>query len=112
MVLALTAAVVVVVLGAALVLSSRLRARSRVRATAESAGAALPVGAEAAIWSILEAVPDPRNHLALTRDLTGEVRIAGTPLDPAWRAANPTVDPWAAAVAWDDADERLSTTAA
>ena len=46
----------------------------------------LPVGAEAAIWSILEAVPDPRNHLALTRDLTGEVRIAGTPLDPEVRA--------------------------
>jgi hypothetical protein len=106
MVLALTAAIVVVVLGAALVLSSRIRARSRARATAESAGA------EAATWSILEAVPDPRNHLALTRDLTGEVRITGTPLDPAWRAANPTVDPWAAAVAWDDADERLSSTAA
>jgi len=29
-------------------------------------------------------VPDPRNHLALTRDLTGEVRITGTSLD-AWR---------------------------
>ena len=47
----------------------------------------VPGGAEAAIWSILEAVPDPRNHLALTRDLTGEVRITGTPLDPAYRAA-------------------------
>jgi hypothetical protein len=44
----------------------------------------LPAGADAAIWSIVEAVPDPRNHLALTRDLTGEVRITGTPLD-AWR---------------------------
>ncbi|HEY6531724.1 MAG TPA: hypothetical protein VIY72_05435 [Acidimicrobiales bacterium] len=112
MVLALTAAVVVVILGAALVLSARIRARSRAQPVTDSAGAPLPAGAEAAIWSILEAVPDPRNHLALTRDLTGEVRIAGTPLDPAWRAANPTVDPWAAAVAWDDADERLSTTAA
>lgn len=36
----------------------------------------LPKGAEAALWSIIEATPDPRNHLALTRDLTGEVRIA------------------------------------
>jgi hypothetical protein len=81
MVLALTAAVVVVILGAALVLSARIRARSRARIVTDSAGAPLPAGAEAAIWSILEAVPDPRNHLALTRDLTGEVRIAGTLLD-------------------------------
>jgi hypothetical protein len=44
--------------------------------------ARLPAGADAALWSIVEAVPDPRNHLALTRDLTGEVRIAGTPLQP------------------------------
>ena len=45
----------------------------------------LPVGADAALWSIVEAVPDPRNHLALTRDLTGEVRITGTILDPAFQ---------------------------
>jgi hypothetical protein len=36
---------------------------------------ALPTGADAALWSIVEAVPDPRNHLALTRDLSGEVHI-------------------------------------
>ncbi len=41
----------------------------------------LPAGAETALLSIVEALPDPRNSLALTRDLTGEVRIAGTPLD-------------------------------
>ena len=41
----------------------------------------LPAGADTALWSIVEAVPDPRNHLALTRDLTGEVRITGTLLD-------------------------------
>lgn len=35
----------------------------------------LPQGAEAALWSILEAAPDPRNHLILARDLSGEVRI-------------------------------------
>jgi len=39
------------------------------------------------LWSIVEVVPDPRNHLALTRDLTGEVRISGTILDPAVRAS-------------------------
>jgi hypothetical protein len=38
----------------------------------------LPQGADAALWSIIEAVPDPRNHLALTRDLSGEVRITDT----------------------------------
>jgi hypothetical protein len=37
--------------------------------------AQLPQGAEAALWSIIEPLPDPRNHLALTRDLSGEVRI-------------------------------------
>lgn len=55
--------------------------------------ARLPVGADAALWSIVEAVPDPRNHLALTRDLTGEVRIAGTLLDPEFRATTVTPPP-------------------
>jgi hypothetical protein len=40
-----------------------------------SATLKLPKGAEAALWSIVEPLPDPRNHLALTRDLSGEVRI-------------------------------------
>jgi hypothetical protein len=35
----------------------------------------LPLGAEAALWSIVEVVPHPRNHLALTRDMSGEVRL-------------------------------------
>jgi hypothetical protein len=83
MVLVLATAVLAVVIAVALVLT--IRASRRPTPTA-SRSARLPVGAEAAIWSILEAVPDPRNHLALTRDLTGEVRIAGTMLDPAVRA--------------------------
>jgi hypothetical protein len=45
----------------------------------------LPKGAEAALWSIIEPLPDPRNHLALTRDLSGEVRI--TDFDRAAAAA-------------------------
>ena len=53
----------------------------------------LPMGAEAAIWAIVEVVPDPRNHLALTRDLTGEVRVTGTPLDPALRTADHAARP-------------------
>ena len=40
-----------------------------------SAEPRLPQGAEAALWSITEAVPDPRNHLAFARDLSGEVRV-------------------------------------
>lgn len=36
---------------------------------------ALPKGAQAALASILEVVPDPRNTIALTRDPTAEVRI-------------------------------------
>jgi len=111
MVLALTATVVAVILLVAIVVSLRSRSRSRSRVE-ESASVPLPVGAEAAIWSILEAVPDPRNHLALTRDLTGEVRITGTPLDPAWRAANPGVDPWTALSEHDDVREHRPLTAA
>ncbi len=84
MVLVLAAAALAVVLAAALVLTIRAERRHD---GADPRAAKLPTGAEAAIWSILEVVPDPRNHLALTRDLTGEVRIAGTALDPAWRAA-------------------------
>jgi len=52
------------------------------RRARDARSARLPAGADAALWSIVEAVPDPRNHLALTRDLTGEVRITGTPLEP------------------------------
>jgi len=93
MVLVIAATLLAVVLGLALFLSIRSDRRA---AAADEAAAPLPVGAEAAIWSILEAVPDPRNHLALTRDLTGEVRITGTPLDPAFRAAAERNgdDPW------------------
>lgn len=43
--------------------------------------AKLPSGADAALWSIVEAVPDPRNHLALTRDLSGEVHITTSDRD-------------------------------
>lgn len=34
----------------------------------------LPVGADAALWSITEVIPDPRNHLAI-KDPTSELRL-------------------------------------
>jgi hypothetical protein len=67
----------------------------------------LPQGAEAALWAIVEVIPDPRNHLALTRDPTCEIRLtpaqladaiatAPTPTSaasaPAVVAAAPSVD--------------------
>jgi hypothetical protein len=72
MVLVIAALVLAVFLVLALVASRR---SERTTSTVERPSASLPVGADAALWSIVEAVPDPRNHLALTRDLTGEVRI-------------------------------------
>ena len=42
----------------------------------QPSGENLPLGAEAAIWSILETIPDPRNHLALSRDPTAEVTLS------------------------------------
>jgi hypothetical protein len=78
MVLVLGAVLLAVGLVVAIVINGR---RVEAESAREAAGK-LPSGADAALWSIVEAVPDPRNHLALTRDLTGEVRIAGTLLDP------------------------------
>jgi hypothetical protein len=70
--------------------------------------AALPKGAEAALESILAAIPDPRNTVALVRDPTAEVRL--TPAErqaaeaaarrpqPAFEPTPPTTppeSPWA-----------------
>jgi hypothetical protein len=49
----------------------------------------LPAGAEAALWSIVEVIPDPRNHLALTRDPTAEVRLTRSSIDAAAALAGP-----------------------
>ena len=49
----------------------------------------LPAGAEAALWSIVEVIPDPRNHLALTRDPTAEVRLTRSAIDTALALASP-----------------------
>ena len=57
---------------------------------AESSPAKLPAGAEAALWSIVEVIPDPRNHLALTKDPTAEVRLTRAAIDEAMaRAVTP-----------------------
>ncbi|MGZ4683493.1 MAG: hypothetical protein ACXWBN_17560 [Acidimicrobiales bacterium] len=47
----------------------------------------LPQGAEAALWAIVEVIPDPRNHLALTRDPTCEVRLTPAQLAEALATA-------------------------
>jgi hypothetical protein len=49
----------------------------------------LPLGAEAALWSIVEVIPDPRNHLALTRDPTCEVRLSAAQIEAAVAAPVP-----------------------
>ena len=54
---------------------------ARLDAPAAAPAPKLPSGADAALWSIVEAVPDPRNHLALTRDLSGEVHITTSDRD-------------------------------
>lgn len=87
MVLVTAALLLAVLLVIALLANRRSGEFSATRTTSRSADVRLPVGADAALWSIVEVVPDPRNHLALTRDLTGEVRISGTVLDPAIRAS-------------------------
>jgi hypothetical protein len=49
----------------------------------------LPLGAEAALWSIVEVIPDPRNHLALTRDPTCEIRLSAAQIEAAVAAPVP-----------------------
>jgi len=66
-----------------------------------SEGNRLPQGAEAALWSIVEVIPDPRNHLALTRDPTCEIRLsvaqieaaAAAPVPAAVASPSPELDP-------------------
>lgn len=89
-------------MGLAIVVAAALVAAAivvavRVRADVKQREAKMPHGADAALWSIVEAMPDPRNHLALTRDLTGEVRITETDRSLmevlAQRAAKPAPQP-------------------
>ena len=63
-------------------------------------GERLPKGAEAALWSIVEVIPDPRNHLALTRDPTAEVRLSAAQIEAA--AAAPVPAAAASHAAGDD----------
>jgi hypothetical protein len=48
---------------------------------------AMPHGAEAALWSITEVLPDPRNHLAI-KDPTSELRLTDDERREAAEAAN------------------------
>ncbi len=56
----------------------------------QAEGERLPQGAEAALWSIVEVIPDPRNHLALTRDPTCEIRLSAAQIEAAAVAPVPT----------------------
>ena len=87
MVLVIAAVLLALILIVAIIAVRRTEAAERTTATRVPRDQKLPAGADAALWSIVEVVPDPRNHLALTRDLTGEVRISGTLLDPEFRAS-------------------------
>jgi hypothetical protein len=49
----------------------------------------LPQGAEAALWSIVEVIPDPRNHLVLTRDPTTEICLSAAQIEAAAAAPVP-----------------------
>lgn len=69
----------------------------------------LPIGAEAAIWSILEVIPDPRNHLALTRDPTAEIRLSPAAISEAMAMA--TVEPPEPIATGSDPSPVLATTA-
>lgn len=59
------------------------------RSRRSSDGDRLPQGAEAALWSIVEVIPDPRNHLALTRDPTCEIRLSAAQIEAAAAAPVP-----------------------
>jgi len=61
----------------------------------------LPQGAEAALWSIVEVIPDPRNHLALTRDPTAVVHLSASQIEAAVAAPVPAT---AASPAGDESE--------
>src|SRR5829696_8348004 len=52
----------------------------------------LPTGADAALWSITEVLPDPRNHLAI-KDPTSELRLTARERAEAAATAAPLVRP-------------------
>ena len=63
--------------------TKKIKRRSSGPAATPSTNDKLPAGAEAALWSIVEVIPDPRNHLALTKDPTAEVRLTPAAIDAA-----------------------------
>ena len=52
-----------------------IKSKSKKREKSSTTKSALPKGAEAALWSITEVVPDPRNHFAI-KDPTSELRLS------------------------------------
>lgn len=89
------------------VVGSFARIVSKGRRRDASAEPKLPQGAEAALWSITEAVPDPRNHLAMVRDLSGEVRVTDVEQAMLVHAYENRVPDMATAPAWTGEPELI-----
>lgn len=66
--------VITLVVVAVAVVGTVIGVARRGRADRSSDRSALPPGADAALWSITEVLPDPRNHLAI-KDPTSELRL-------------------------------------
>jgi hypothetical protein len=79
------------------VVGSIIGVARRGRTDAARDRATLPAGADAALWSITEVLPDPRNHLAI-KDPTSELRLtARERAEAAAAAPTPAVRPAEAA---------------
>jgi len=81
--------VITVVLVAVAVVGTCVGVARRARSAPTSAPATLPAGADAALWSITEVLPDPRNHLAI-KDPTSELRLTARERAEAAEAAATT----------------------
>jgi hypothetical protein len=66
--------VITLVVVAVAVVGSIIGVARRGRADRAPDRTALPPGADAALWSVTEVLPDPRNHLAI-KDPTSELRL-------------------------------------
>lgn len=69
--------VIAVVLVAVAVVGTVVGVARRGRVHTEPDRAPLPAGADAALWSVTEVLPDPRNHLAI-KDPTSELRLTAS----------------------------------
>jgi hypothetical protein len=81
--------VITVALVAVAVVGTCIGVARRARSAPAPARTTLPAGADAALWSITEVLPDPRNHLAI-KDPTSELRLTARERAEAAEAAAST----------------------